>query len=100
MPRMNHVTTNHTNRAGFHGPTIRTSEDTMALVAKEDQYVEDVHGIRRLIRKAAQVPVGMFNLDDVNTEEADIRTLARPVVDEDASPAAGTAGEPDAGLST
>lgn len=95
--RMNHVTTNNVNRAGL-GPSIRT-EDPMARVATEDQYVEDTAGIRRLIKKGDQVPPGLFDLSKVATEEVDVRTLARPVIDEASSQPGGTAAEPLAGVS-
>lgn len=88
---------NNVNRAGF-GSTITTGGGSMAHVATEDQYVEDVHGIRRLIKKGDAVPVGLFDLADVKTEEVDTRSLARPVVDLDASQPSGTAADPKAGI--
>lgn len=94
------MTTLH-NRMGL-GPSITqytTGEVPMARVATKTQFVEDVHGVRRQIIKGHQVPPGLFDLDKVETEEAHVRTLARPIVDEAASQPAGTAAEPDAGIS-
>lgn len=71
----------------------------MALVATKDQFVEDIHGVRRLVKGGQQVPAGLFNPGDVEAEEVSVRTLATPIVDKDASQPSGTAAEPDAGIS-
>ena len=89
---------NNVNRAGY-GPTITTGGGSMAQVAKQDQFVEDVHGIRRLVKAGDQVPNGLFAPGTVEVEERSVRDLARPVVDEDASKPSGTAADPNGGIS-
>lgn len=71
----------------------------MAEVATQDQFVEDVHGVRRLVKGGLPVPNGLFDMSKVETTTIDTRSLARPVIDEAASQPSGTALEPDAGTS-
>jgi hypothetical protein len=71
----------------------------MAQVATQNQYVEDIHGIRRLVKGGQPVPNGLFAEGAVEVTEVDTRSLARPVIDEAASQPSGTAAEPNAGIS-
>lgn len=71
----------------------------MAEIATQDQFVNDVNGIRRLVRGGQPVPVGLFEPGAVEVNRVETRSLAKPVIDEEASKPAGTAAEPDAGVS-
>jgi hypothetical protein len=71
----------------------------MAQVANGTQFVDDVNGIRRRVVGGQPVPNGLFEPGAVDVTETDIRTLARPVVDEAASQPSGTAADPNGGIS-
>lgn len=57
----------------------------MAQIATKDEYVVDADGIRRKISKGAPIPAHLAAAAGVKTETVDTRSLARPVVDEEAS---------------
>jgi hypothetical protein len=70
-----------TNRPEL-GPSIRRNSE-MALIAREDAYVEDADGIRRKISAGAPVPGHLAAGFRDQVDEVDTRSLARPVVDEE-----------------
>lgn len=72
----------------------------MARIATKDGTYIDEQGVRRLVVKGDQIPAhGLEGFTDF--EEADVRTLARPVVDEASSQPseAATKGDPSGGVS-
>jgi hypothetical protein len=59
----------------------------MALIAQQDTFVRDADGIRRKIVAGSPVPAHLVAgfQEEVATETVDTRSLAVPVVDEEAS---------------